>query len=49
MEKRTEGWYFAEYSADGTPLFSGRPAICLDCHEARKDYSDWLFTLELPR
>lgn len=49
MEKRTEGWYFAEYSADGTPLFSGRPAICLDCHQARKDYSDWLFTLELPR
>jgi hypothetical protein len=49
MEKRAGEWYFAEYSGDGEALFSGRPKICVDCHEARKDHSDWLFTVELPR
>ena len=49
MEKRADGWYFAEYSGSGETLFSGKPKICIDCHDARKDYSDWLFSLELPR
>ena len=47
MEKRSDGWYFAEYSADGEALFSGKPKVCVDCHAARKDYSDWLFTVEV--
>lgn len=49
MEKRDDGWFFAEYGADGEALYSGRPAICTGCHDARKDYSDWLFSLEMPR
>lgn len=49
MEKRQDGWYFAEYSADGSVLFSGKPKVCVDCHDARKDYSDWLFSVERPR
>jgi len=49
MEKQADGWYFAEYSGDGEVLFSGKPKVCTDCHDARKDYSDWLFSLEMPR
>ena len=49
MEKRAGEWYFAEYSGDGEALFSGKPKICVDCHEARQNQSDWLFTVELPR
>lgn len=38
MEKREDGWYWAEYDAEGTPLYSGKPGICLDCHESGSDY-----------
>ncbi|RYE94808.1 MAG: hypothetical protein EOO75_00980 [Myxococcales bacterium] len=33
MEKRPDGWYYAEWSADGTPKYAGRPSICTDCHD----------------
>jgi hypothetical protein len=49
MEKRADGWYWAELDGEGEPLFSGRPAICIDCHDNRKDYSDWVYSFELPR
>jgi len=49
MEKRPSGWYWAEYDDDGGSLFSGTPPVCLDCHGARKSYSDWVYTFELPR
>ena len=49
MEKRSDGWFWAEYKDDGSPLFSGRPSVCIDCHDNRKDYSDWVYSLELPR
>jgi len=49
MEKRSDGWFWAEYEDDGSPLFSGRPSVCLDCHDNRKVYSDWVYSLELPR
>ncbi len=52
MERRSDaddGWFFAEYNGDGKALFSGRPAICLNCHGVRADFSDSLFTLEQPR
>jgi hypothetical protein len=49
MEKRAGEWYFAEYSGDGEALFSGKPKVCVDCHEARREHSDWLFSVELPR
>lgn len=37
MEKREDGWFFAEYDEDGDPFFSGQPQTCLDCHEAKND------------
>jgi hypothetical protein len=38
MEKRESGWFWAEYDADGEPLYSGEPGICLDCHASGDDY-----------
>ncbi len=49
MEKRADGWFWAEYDANGEPLYSGRPDVCLDCHAHREDYSDWVYAFELPR
>lgn len=37
MEKRSDGWYWAEYGSDGTVLFSGKPGVCTDCHESGAD------------
>lgn len=48
MEKRADGWFWAEYY-DGTAKYSGRPSVCIDCHDNRKDYSDWVYSFELPR
>lgn len=38
MEKQANGWYWAEYDADGDPSFSGKPDLCLDCHRSGDDY-----------
>lgn len=39
MEKREEGWFWAEYDADGAPLYSGTEVgICVDCHDAGGDF-----------
>jgi len=38
MEKRADAWYWAEYDAEGAPLFSGAPTICTDCHGAGSDF-----------
>lgn len=38
MEKRADGWFWAEYDSDGDPLYSGRPEVCLDCHASGSDY-----------
>ncbi|NUO50335.1 MAG: hypothetical protein HOV80_15885 [Polyangiaceae bacterium] len=38
MEKRDAGWYWAEYSEDGTALYSGEPGICTDCHTSGSDF-----------
>lgn len=38
MEKRDDGWYWAEYAEDGTALYSGAPAICTDCHSPGSDF-----------
>jgi hypothetical protein len=37
MEKRDDGWYFAEYEPDGEVLFSGMPDTCTGCHSAGAD------------
>lgn len=38
MEKRSDGWYWAEYDDDGDPDYSGRPDICIDCHASGSDF-----------
>jgi hypothetical protein len=38
MEKRGDGWYWAEYDSDGDPDYSGHPDICLDCHKSGSDF-----------
>jgi hypothetical protein len=49
MEKRADGWFWAEYDDSGSPMYSGRPSVCVDCHEKRQSYSDWVYSFELPR
>jgi hypothetical protein len=49
MEKRGGKWFWAEFDAEGEPIYSGEPAICLDCHRPRQKTGDWLYTVELPR
>jgi hypothetical protein len=38
MQKRADGWYWAEYDSGGDPDYSGRPDICIDCHASGSDY-----------
>jgi hypothetical protein len=38
MEKRADGWFWAEYDDDGDPDYSGRPEVCTDCHRSGSDY-----------
>lgn len=49
MERRADGWFWAEYDADGNTKYSGKPKICVDCHDNRATYSDWVYSFELPR
>lgn len=38
MEKRDDGWYWAEYDAEsGESDYSGKPGICIDCHASGDD------------
>jgi hypothetical protein len=37
MEKRADGWWYYEYDGEGSPLFSGRPSLCVDCHAKGAD------------
>lgn len=39
MEKRDDGWFWAEYDAEtGEPKYSGAPKICTDCHASVDDF-----------
>jgi hypothetical protein len=38
MERRDDGWFWAEYDASGEPLYSGSPDICVDCHDSGSDF-----------
>ena len=49
MEKRADGWFWAEYDDGGASTNSGHPSLCVDCHAHRKSYSDWVYAFELPR
>lgn len=47
MEKRDDGWFWAEYYDGNDAKYSGRPDICLDCHE--RGGSDYVRAFGLPR
>ncbi|MDB5220272.1 MAG: uncharacterized protein JWO86_8199 [Myxococcaceae bacterium] len=49
MEKRADGWFWAEYDDEGESRYSGHPSVCVDCHAHRKSFSDWVYSFELPR
>ena len=50
MEKRDDGtWFWAEWDANGKALFSGKPKVCVECHDNRAAYSDWVYSFEFPR
>jgi len=38
MEKRFDGWYWAEWDSSGRALYSGRPGLCIDCHRRGEDF-----------
>lgn len=38
IEKRSGAWYWAEWSADGTAKYSGKPDLCVNCHESGADF-----------
>lgn len=38
MEKRSGGWYWAEYDDEDNPVYSGSPDICIGCHDAGSDF-----------
>jgi hypothetical protein len=46
MEKRSDGWYWAEWSLDGAAKYSGKPGLCTGCHESG---SDFVRAFALPR
>ena len=37
MEKRSDGWFWAEYDEEGSALYSGKPSLCIDCHRSGQD------------
>jgi hypothetical protein len=45
MEKRSDGWYWAEFDNEGDPAYSGHPDVCIDCH---RDGSDYVRAFRLP-
>jgi hypothetical protein len=45
MEKRSDGWFWAEFDDDGDPDYSGHPDVCIDCH---RDGSDFVRAFRLP-
>ncbi len=38
MEKRSDGWFYAEYDDEGDPIYSGHPDVCIDCHTRGSDF-----------
>lgn len=38
MEKRADGWFWAEYDPDGEVNYSGAPKVCTNCHGSGADY-----------
>jgi hypothetical protein len=45
LEKRSTGWYFAEWNGDGDLKFAGSPSVCRSCHDQAHDS---VFSVALP-
>jgi hypothetical protein len=37
MERRSTGWFWAEWRPSGSAIFSGAPTLCTDCHASGSD------------
>jgi hypothetical protein len=37
MQKRADGWFFAEFDGAGSPIYSGQPSVCTGCHAQGSD------------
>jgi len=37
MERREDGWFWAEWDPNGKVLFSGEPRVCTKCHASGDD------------
>ena len=37
MEKRESGWFWVEWNTKGEASYSGKPSLCIDCHEGGAD------------
>ena len=37
MEKRADGWFWAEWDNEGDASHSGKPSVCIDCHSSGSD------------
>jgi hypothetical protein len=37
MEKRGDGWFWVEWNTKGEASYSGKPSLCIDCHEGGAD------------
>jgi hypothetical protein len=46
LDKRADGWFWAEYDGGGDVLFSGKPDTCIDCHSGSTN--DFVWVLGLP-
>ncbi len=38
MEKRDDGWFWAEWDNEGDASYSGKPELCRDCHRSGDDF-----------
>jgi hypothetical protein len=38
MEKTGGAWFWAEYTDDGTSIYSGAPTLCVGCHRVGEDF-----------
>ena len=52
MQKRADGWYWAEYldpsAPDGGVKFSGKPDVCINCHQGAAA-NDFTQAITLPK
>jgi len=45
MEKRDDGWFWAEWDPEGDSIYSGAPDLCTGCHRIG---DDWVRAFYLP-